>query len=114
VVRDLATQLRAKLSIIRGCISQGRNDQAAVHINGLIGASSLLQDQGLVKTLRSAYIHLADQELFATLECLETVESEQKRIASLSESLSKDLQEVRLETERLDPANELQRMAANA
>lgn len=114
VVRGLAAQLKAKLSQIRGCISQGRNDQAAVHINGLIGASSLLQDQALVKTLRSAYTHLADQELFATLECLETVESDQKRITALSESLSKDLLEARLEAERLDPANELSRLSAKA
>ena len=108
LVERIATSLGERLTQIRACISQGQNYDAAQTLSGLVGTCAVLAEPALNKAVLTAHSLLADGEIFAALEELERVESEQRRVKKLAWELRSVVEWQEAERARSHPASMLE------
>jgi two-component system chemotaxis response regulator CheY len=88
LVGQLASQVRETVLAVRGLLSHAKNHAARVRVNSLKGAASMLSDQALNTAIQKLYDRLEASNLSDSIDSLDNLEIEGKRIGMMADKLA--------------------------
>jgi CheY-like chemotaxis protein len=88
VLRGFGQQLAADVSAIRNALAAGRRHSAGMTLQGLKGSCATMKDPGLVALVEVVLNDLNRNDLSATLEGLERLQAEGKRVWELADKFA--------------------------
>ena len=84
-LRGLSKQVAKDISVIRGCMMEGKHHAASLTLQGLRGSGTSVNDQALLKRIDTVQHEINQGELSGTLDALELLGAEGKRIAHVAD-----------------------------